>query len=113
MNLILVIHDFAFAEAEKSKLARKDTPRPKDLMKRINMKNGNDNAFDEEDEECFEEEDENEIENNDDDKDVITEQKTITKVYEEVFTQFILFLCQPEVFIYCFFQIQSRNALTE
>ena len=78
------------AEAEKSKLARKDTPRPKDLMKRINMKNGNENAFDEEDEEGFEEEDENEIENNDNDKDIITEQKTITKVYEEVFTQFTL-----------------------
>ena len=60
------------------KLARRDTPRPADMKNRMNLRTAAVNAFIEEEEE------ENEENNHDDVKDLSGEQKTITKVYEEV-----------------------------
>ena len=64
----------------KGKLGRRDTPRPSDLKNRIELLSQPLSAFTEEEEE----EKENVGVRFDEEKEVITEQKTITKVYEEV-----------------------------
>lgn len=69
---------YLFVLEPKGKLGRRDTPRPADLVNRMNLRTAEMNIFNEEDEE------ENEEQCNDEEKDVVTEQKTITKVYEEV-----------------------------
>ncbi|XP_065062730.1 protein scribble homolog [Rhopilema esculentum] len=65
------------------KLARRDTPRPADMKNRMNLRTAAVNAFIEEEEE------ENEENSHDDVKDLSGEQKTITKVYEEISTVII------------------------
>ena len=65
----------------KGKLGRRDTPRPSDLKNRLNLRTQPINAFAEEEEEEEGGENEDKL---DGDRGVITEQKTITKVYEEV-----------------------------
>ena len=63
----------------KGKLGRRDTPRPADFKNRVNLLPQPLSAFAEDEEE------ERDLEDKfDGDRGMITEQKTITKVYEEV-----------------------------
>ncbi len=74
---VCIVDDTEDAKVE-CKLHRRATPRPQDLMARLPaLRVSSDVAFAEEDEEDFE----NEIHEH---RDSVTEQKTVTKVYEEV-----------------------------
>lgn len=74
------MHVLAVIET-RGKLGRRDTPRPADLKNRMNMRSHLMNTFNEEEEEDEGGEKEDQF---DEDRNVFTEQKTITKVYEEV-----------------------------
>ncbi len=74
---VCIVDDTDDAKVE-CKLHRRATPRPQELMARLPaLRVSSDVAFAEEDEEDFE----NEIHEH---RDSVTEQKTVTKVYEEV-----------------------------